>query len=290
MLNILILNWANADAVKDCILGLSRSDTRNFRIILINNFSGNEDLRKIESFVTDFSNMLKISLVENEKNLGYAGGNNAGIKFLFENNLQGNILILNPDVQVSPDTISEMQKALKEDVGVVSVRTLNPSGKILFDAFRLNGFFQKKIITNQPATPTDYSQGSCLLIKRDILSRTGLFDDRFFLYWEEVDFSLRVRKAGFKLTSINTSSVVRTENKEERQPDVFYYSLRNARLIMEKHPDKFSFAGYILYLIWTTIVGFKYIFKPKVFSRIIISCIDGLADSFRGRYYERRKK
>ena len=106
-------------------------------------------MNEIRNLYDLFKGIIEIYLIENKINQGYAGGNNEGIKFLIKNNLAGNILILNPDILISGNTISEMGKALNDDLGIVTVRTLNTKGEILFDSINLNGFSQKYIITNQ---------------------------------------------------------------------------------------------------------------------------------------------
>ncbi len=195
LLNILILNFNSAGAAGNCISSILASDRVIYRIILINNYSTIEDLNEIRSLRDNLRDKINITLIEIEKNLGYSGGNNAGIRYLLENNIQGDILIMNPDVTVSADTISEMRKTMASDTGIVTVRTKDSNGKVLFDAIKLNGFFQRKIITHRDLIATDYSQGSCMLIKRDVIDLVGMFDERFFLYWEEVDFSLAGKKS-----------------------------------------------------------------------------------------------
>ena len=106
---------------------------------------------------------------------------------------------------------------------------------------------------------------------------------------EEVDFSLRVRKAGFALVSITTSSIIKNKNLDSSQPDVIYYSVRNARLIIKKHPDHFSRVGYLLYLGWIALITLKYIARPQMFYKIVNSYFSGLSDSFRNKYYKRQK-
>ncbi len=288
MLNILILNWNSAGAVKDCINGIIQSNAEMYRIILINNFSNSNDLNEIRRLCNYFKDRIEISLIENENNLGYSGGNNSGIRFLVENNMPGDILVLNPDVMVSRDAIPEMRKALTDDTGIVTVRTVSTSGKILFDAIKLRGFIQKRIITSKPCIPTDYSQGSCMLIKREIINRVGMFDERFFLYWEEVDFSFRVKNADQKLIAVTTTKITRNDNRDELQPGVIYYSVRNARLIMEKHPDRFSKTDYLIYISCMALISFKYILKPVIFFKIIQYYFYGLADSSRNRYYAKK--
>jgi len=208
-----------------------------------------------------------------------------GIQGIEKNGFAGDILILNPDIRISPNTISAMAKVMTADIGIVSVRTMDDEGKVLFDSIRLKGFFQKYIITRNKEETTDYAQGSCLMIKRDIIAKIGLFDERFYLYWEEVDFSIRVRKSGWRLVSITTTTVTRLKNRITRQPLAFYYSVRNARLIKQKHPDFFSNCSYILYLLKTFFLTGKFIFKPILFISVIMNTFSGIQDSFNGIYF-----
>jgi GT2 family glycosyltransferase len=289
MVNILILSWKSAEDAKECIMSVSASDNRNFRVILINNFSSESDQNEIHRIFESFSDKLEIYLVQNQSNLGYAGGNNSGFEFLTRNRFGGDILILNPDVRISPDTISELTKALTGSIGIVSPRIMNSEGKIMLDALKLKGYFQKKVITDQYLIATDYSQGSCFLIKRAIADNTGLFDERFFLYWEEVDLSLRTRKSGWELISVTTTSVVRKRNFIDRQPLAFYYSVRNSKLIKEKHPDFFSNGSQILYLIKMLLLTVKFIPRPQLFLSVISNYFAGIRDSINNNYYSKDK-
>ncbi len=279
MINILLLNWKSSELVRKNLNRLVQSEYRNIRVILINNYSTQTDLINLREIHSFYSQKLEIYLVENNSNLGYAGGNNSGLNFLLNNNFTGDLLILNPDILISKNTIYEMKSALITDVGIVTVRTMNLSHKILFDAIRLNGFMQSFIITTKESIESDYSQGACLLIKREIINEIGLFDERFFLYWEEVDFSLRVKSLGMKLVAITTTSVVRLKNEVVRQPMAFYYSVRNARLIKSKHPDHFTSMQYLLYIVYMTGLSLKFLPRIKLFYRVIGNILAGIRDS-----------
>ncbi len=144
MLNILILNFNSADAAQNCISAIADSDADMYRIILINNYSTDEDLFKIRIITDHFRDKIDIILVEVSTNLGYSGGNNAGIRYLIQNDIPGDILIMNPDVMVSTNTIREMRNAMVANTGIVTVRTKDQSGKVMFDAIMLNGYFQRR--------------------------------------------------------------------------------------------------------------------------------------------------
>jgi GT2 family glycosyltransferase len=288
VINILILNWNSTQSTRECLRQIILSSVKEFRVILINNFSTISDLSEIREIYHLFKNKVEIFLIENSVNLGYAGGNNEGIRFLETNNYSGNILIVNPDISLSENTISEMERALIDNVGIVTVRTLNPQGKILFDAIKLNGFIQRPIISNKERISTDYSQGSCMLIKREIIEEVGLFDERFFLYWEEVDFSLRVKEIGKKLISITTTHVIRNKNCIAREPLAFYYSVRNARLIRNKNRNIFSRMSYLYYLLRMLLLTFKFIINPNIFIKVVSNYFHGITDSFLNKYNEKK--
>jgi GT2 family glycosyltransferase len=290
MVNILILNWNSADSARECLTSISFSDDPDFRVVLINNFSSEPDKNEINEIYESFRDKIEIHLIHNRSNLGYAGGNNAGLEFLSKNQLLGDIMILNPDVRIARNTIPEMKRALTGNRGVVSPRIMNAEGKILFDAVKLKGFFQRFIITDQSQVATDYAQGSCLLVRRDIIDKIGLFDERFFLYWEEVDFSLRVRKSGWELISVTSATVVRNRNCIDREPLAFYYSVRNSGLIKKKHPDFFSDWSHFLYLIKMFLLTGKFILKPEIFFSVLSNYFAGIHDSINNIYNSKTQR
>lgn len=286
-INILIVNWCSAKTVSECIQAILLSDDKEYRIFIINNFSSTEDLNEIHSVYSYYKEFADIQLLENDANFGYAKGNNVGLRFIEDNQIEGDILILNPDVKISKNTISELKSNLTSDIGIITPRTYNSNGVLLYDAMRLVGFIQSRIITTNKLINTDYSQGSCLFIDRDTIRRVGLFDERFFLYWEEVDFSLRVRNAGKRLVAVTTTQIWRSSNCLSRQPLSFYYSLRNAKLLRSKHGASFSLVAYWVYVFYIFILAMKFVSKPRLFAECFWNCCYGLMDSWRGKYYSR---
>jgi GT2 family glycosyltransferase len=287
IINILVLNWNSSSSVKDCLDSLMLSGDSCFRVILIDNGSEKVQVDELVEYTNYLRRQCEIHLVLNESNLGYAGGNNSGYKYLIKFDIPGDILILNPDVKISYNTISEMRLAMDADVGIVSARTVNSKMVPLYDAIRLNGFFQKRLISNLPIIESDYAQGSCMLIKRALVDKIGLFDEQFFLYWEEVDFSIRAKKNGYRIISTTRTSIVRSDNSKTRLPTMFYYSVRNSKLIREKHIDLFPAISYYLYLGYIFVLILKNCFRPSRFKKLIRSYYFGISDSNAGRYYIR---
>jgi GT2 family glycosyltransferase len=290
IVNILILNWNSSQSVKKCLTAIKNSTDQNLRVILIDNCSIRKDILNLYFIYKEYKSYFEIFFLKNKKNLGYAGGNNSGINYLNKLNLTGDVLILNPDVQISGNTIAEMKNFLQGNTGIITVRAINQKGKILFDAMKLRGFSVKEIITSRDKIPTDFSQGSCMLINRDLINKIGFFDERFFLYWEEVDFSIRARNHGFKLFSITTTHILKNDNNLSSFPNAYYYSIRNAKLIKDKYKNHFSNFSYIIYLIKMFLLIFKFSLKPKIFAAVMLNFFYAIHDSSLGLYYMRANK
>lgn len=250
MINILILNWNSSIDIKNSLKNISESNYTNFRIILIDNDSKEEDKVKLVETYNEYKNRYEIYLVINDQNYGYAGGNNRGFDYLKEKKLDGDILILNPDVNISNNTLEELSNALSNDIGAVMTRTLNTDNSIMYDYIKLNGFKQKWLQTIKDIIETDYVAGSCMLLKREVLDKIALFDEDFFMYWEEVDLSFRIKKLGYKLISTTKTTITRKENSNKRSRTAVFYITRNSCIIYKKYKffKGIDIFNYMLYL------------------------------------------
>lgn len=234
-INILLLNWNSSPDIDSSIKNILNSDYKSFRIILIDNFSKEDDINNLKNIYEKYKDLCEIHLLLNSENYGYAGGNNRGYEYLVDNNLEGDILVLNPDVTVSNNTLFELQNSLTDNIGGVMCRTLNSDGSIMYDYIKLNGYFQKWLISDKDLIETDYLAGSCMLLKREIIDKIGLFDEEFFMYWEEVDLSFRIKELNYKLISTTKASIVREENCDKRKLNAIYYLTKNSFILLKKH-------------------------------------------------------
>lgn len=243
MINILLLNWNSLRASSACIRSILESKLTAYRIYLIDNASDDQDA--VKRYVDSLSDE-RISVILSERNLGYAGGNNLGFQYLDQNNIAGDVLVLNPDVLLEEDTLEAMASALTGNVGAVMVRTRSPDERQSYDFLKLDGFRTKFCKTYSRTTiETDYVAGSCFLVCRKVLDEVGYFDDDFFMYWEEVDLSMRIASAGYILVSCLSTSISRALNPPSRSSSALYYSVRNSKLIKERY----GFRGHPQYLL-----------------------------------------
>jgi N-acetylglucosaminyl-diphospho-decaprenol L-rhamnosyltransferase len=157
-------------------------------------------------------------------NLGYAGANNSAIRSI----LSGRetpphaVLILNPDVVMPPGSIERLLGLLlaSDSCGAVSPRVAGS------DIFRpIWGWPRARFTANGETVEVDRLPGCCLLIKPELFQRAGLFDEAYFLYWEEIDFGLRACAAGYRLLIHTRVAAVHAEGAN--QAHRAYYMCRN---------------------------------------------------------------
>lgn len=206
-LSIIILNYKTKGLVKQCIRNVKVSTANlNYEIIVIDNDSNDG----IEEMMRE--NFPDIKFIQTGKNLGFAAGNNVGLK-----QAQGKyLMVLNPDVTVLNGSVEKMVKFMEErsEVGIVGPKLINPDGSfqiscrtfqtpklILYRRTPLGMLpFAKRELEqhlmldfdHQTDREVDWFLGACMLMRKDVLDKVGLFDERFFMYLEDMDLCRRV--------------------------------------------------------------------------------------------------
>jgi len=193
--------------------------------VVVDNGSTDKSVEKIQNSKFKIQNCnSKFKVIKNRVNLGFAEGNNVGIRYALENKADY-VCLLNNDTRVSSDFLVELIKVAGKDkeIGVVG-------GKIYFEKgyeFHKERYQESELgkviwyaggkvdwqnilashrgvdeVDHQQydrLEETDYINGCLMLIKREVFEKIGLFDQKYFLYFEENDFSQRAKQAGFKL-------------------------------------------------------------------------------------------
>lgn len=197
--SIIVLQYNQSSRTLACLESLRPIDAD---VIIMDNGSDVEHLKNVEYWIENHK-AIGYQLLAINSNLGYSGGNNAGIKFALENGAEY-VLILNNDVVVEPDFLKKM---LEVDADIVGVKE-----EIVF------GFH--------------YLSGVALLMKKILF-----FDERYFLYYEDVELSVRAPKTGFKLGTANAryTHAVSATTKSLGNADLLYYHTRNMFLLLYTH-------------------------------------------------------
>jgi len=203
---LLILNWNRPSETIGCLESLAVAEGPVPATIVIDNGSSDDSVVRIgEAFP-------EIELLSTGQNLGYAGGNNQGIRRALDEGAAW-VGILNNDVRVAKDFLGKMLEVMASDnsIGVVIpilVEADDPELIWTAGAGIDNGrgtvvrhMAGQPVSTLEDARPfeVEVAPGAAMLVRRDVFLNAGLFDEQYFLYFEEGDWSLRVRKAGYRI-------------------------------------------------------------------------------------------
>ena len=287
---VIVVNWKKYDITSSCIESILNSTNSNFKIILVDNESDN---KKVKNF--KFRN--EIEIIQNKKNEGFSKANNIGIDYALKNNFDYTILI-NNDTIVEKNLIEVLLKtAQAKNFSVVQPLILNYNGKEIWNAGgRINYFFgnfitRKKVRNslNSSNELTEWLTGCCCLFKTKIFKEIGKLDESFFAYYEDVDFSLRIKKHGYKIgftskTHIyhyeSFSSILNNSKGGKLSPYIHYLNIRNHILILKKHSDLFNPFGTRIYQIFKIIsYSIYFIFRLR-FTKLNM-VYKGLLDSYK---------
>ena len=287
---VIIVNWKKYDITSSCIESILNSTNSNFKIILVDNESDN---KKVKNF--KYRNEIKI--IQNKKNEGFSKANNIGIDYALKNNFDYTILI-NNDTIVEKNLIEVLLKtAQAKNFSVVQPLILKYNGKEIWNAGgRINYFFgnfitRKKVgnSLNSSHELTEWLTGCCCLFKTKIFKEIGKLDESFFAYYEDVDFSLRLKKHGYKIgftskTHIyhyeSFSSISNNSKGGKLSPYIHYLNIRNHILILKKHSYLFNPFGTRLYQIFKIIsYSIYFIFRLR-FTKLNM-VYKGLLDSYK---------
>lgn len=199
---VVILNYKVKDLALKCIDSVQRSSYKDLYIIAVDNNSQDELEEKIKK-------LKSVIFIQTGQNLGYTGGNNAGIKRALNADCKY-ILILNPDTEIKNDTIENLlQAAQKSEAGIVGPKIYFSDKKAIwyaggiFDKANVigkhRGIDEKDIGQYEEETETDFVTGAAMFVGANVFKTIGMFDERYFLYYEDSDFCFRAKTKGFKI-------------------------------------------------------------------------------------------
>lgn len=206
-LSLVILNYNTGDFLNKCLKSLEEiKDEAVLDIWVVDNLSTDDSFQEAQKTYP------AIHYIKNEQNLGFSGGNNVALRQIKDEY----VLILNPDTEVLPGTIFHLLQYMEANpkVGACSPRVELSDGSLDWASHR--GFptpwtsLQYYFFKNDSLyhlSGRDFSQphevdsltGACLLTRKSVLDKVGLFDESYFMYAEDLDLCYRIKKAGYKI-------------------------------------------------------------------------------------------
>lgn len=203
-----ILNWNQAELTEVAALSVA-SDAAH--VYLVDNGSRNDDLVRLRSL----AQRQGMTLIENGRNLGYGAGNNPGIARALDDGHEA-LLLMNNDAWAEAGALDALvaRLATAARVGAVQPMVLAETGEVLHTTCSLDtrrggmswdetGRSPTDVDTS--ARPTDWLSGEAFLARAEVFRQVGSFDERYFIYFEDVDWSLRARRAAWKLETVGTA-------------------------------------------------------------------------------------
>ncbi len=209
--SVVLVTYNSEHYIRTCLDALAEAQVRD--VVVVDNNS-HDSTRAI---LSEFSSL---TVILNDTNRGYTQAVNQGVR------ATGTpyILVLNPDVEISADTIQVLVSELHTDprVGIAAPKLVYPDGKLQYSCRRFPTFFtfllrglgctearawMPRLLHRHLMTEYDHVQpldvdwvlGACMLIRRDMLTSIGLLDESYFLYYSDIDLCLRANRAGWKV-------------------------------------------------------------------------------------------
>lgn len=244
MVYIVIVNYNAQRDLKECLVSLKKLRYPSYKVVVVDNGShdGSSQMVKAE--------FPWVELIELKTNLGFAGGNNVGIEYALKNNADY-ILLLNNDTIVEPNFLNDLVKVASQEarIGLVAPKILfypdsnlvwSAGGKVNLWLGQTKHLFGEEKEDKVPSYnyEADYLPFAAVLIKKEVFEKIGLLDPAYFLVFEDTDFCLRAKRAGFRLIVCPRSKIWHKASrsfKGTQSPLYLYYIVRNKGQFMKKN-------------------------------------------------------
>ncbi|HEY8928011.1 MAG TPA: glycosyltransferase family 2 protein [Mucilaginibacter sp.] len=260
---VILLNWNTPLHTANCVTSVMQyCNTELFDIIVVDNGSADNSLEQLKAQFPD------LIYIDNKKNLGFAEGNNRGLQYSIANGYSYS-LVMNNDTEVDEDLVSGLLNHLAMHPEAAAVQPaiywMHNKAHIWNGEGRFNRIFGKTIsdltVPDENAkknhTAAQWVTGCCMLLRNSALQQCGLFNKQFFLYFEDVELSFRLRENGFEVHYLPSSKMyheagvsakVEAPKKEGTlSPVIHYYTSRNHIWFLRRYGSPIFYPVYFIY-------------------------------------------
>lgn len=288
--SIIILNWNGWEDTVECLESLYQINYNNYNVILVDNNSEDDSIQRIKDYLRgdmpirsefyEYSISNKpieliemgespangdesLILIRNSENLGFAGGNNVGIKYAMDELNPDYVLLLNNDTVVDKDFLVEMVKTGESnpEIGFIGAKTLfyddetiiqeAGGGMIDYDHAEVEeiGFKEVDDGSLDSYIEPDYIGGACLLVKSRVIDQIGGLDESYFMYWEDVDFCTTGLEHGYRSAYQYQAVIWHKYGSSSQNTFKMYYLNRNRLYFMRKHTKNMKYLKFLMYFV-----------------------------------------
>jgi GT2 family glycosyltransferase len=253
LVSIVSVNWNQAELTRVMLKSLELASYPNLDVWVVDNGSTKGNLKSLKE---DFP---RVNFIISPENLGFAGGNNLALE-----RVKGDyVLLLNNDTEVDPHFLQPMVELMEKnkEIGIVSPKIffydhpeiLQYAGTTLIHPItnrgKKFGYGEKDNGKYDNITETGFPNGACMLIRKEAMDKVGLMYENYFLYYEEHDFTHKVREAGYKIYFQPFSRIFHkvSATTGKASPLKAYYLHRNRQVFNRRNFHGFTFLLSSLY-------------------------------------------
>lgn len=283
---IIVLNWNRPEDTERCVASLQESDYAAYRILVVDNGSTDDSVERICAIPG-------VDVLANGENLGFAAGNNRGIRRALDRDAEYT-LILNNDVSVAPDMLSRLVHFAEDNRQIGAIGPLiyyaDSPEKVWFAGmtFRDSLYVVRRgLRLREPLRPleeVDFISGCAMLVRREVWERVGFFDERFFMYYEDLDFALRVKQAGYSIACATEAEMWHTLSAStggQDSPLKQYYQVKSMVLFTRKHTRGLArLANVSIRLTHAGVVALQQLWRGRCNTETIRWYLRGLSEVF----------
>jgi hypothetical protein len=334
--SIIVLNWNGWNDTIECLESLYQINYPNYNVIVVDNGSEDESIKKIKDYCNgeievksdffeyysnnkpikilevdnkesedkiilkseflDLPSNNKLILIKNDKNYGFAEGNNIGIRFTLNQHETDYVLLLNNDTVVHENFLEKMVKKGENARlnGIIGPKIYFYDNKNIIQATsikinlkkgttKINGLKEVDQGQYDNETKSNSVPGSCILIKREVIDKVGLLNKDYFCYWEENEFCMRAVKAGYMCIYTPEPNIWHKGSQSSNKITGFttYYLTRNTFWFEKTYAKLPEYCYFILYFLFIRFWQQTFIYliiqkNNEVFISFLKGILDGL--------------
>jgi len=242
--SIIILNWNGLDDTIECVESLKKMTYPNYEVIVVDNASEGDDVRILGEKFGDY-----VHVIENDRNYGFAEGNNIGIRYALSKRTDY-VLLLNNDTVVDAEFLTELVRVAEEDnkAGILGGkiyyyaspnRFQSVGGKMNWWLGRFKDYSgQEDVGQYDQVAERDFVYATAMFIKRAVIERIGFLDSSLFFGMEDYDYCARATKAGFRVLYVPGAKVWHKQGASRRKlpdyPETWYIISKEKGLLSYK--------------------------------------------------------
>ena len=329
---IIILNWNGWKDTIECLESLYRITYPNYDVIVVDNGSEDESIEKIKEYcegkikveskffeyssenkpikiieytreeaeagggkekeIADLPSNRRMIIIKNEKNYGFAEGNNIGMRYALKALNPSYVLLLNNDTVVDKGFLTKLIEVgeIRNDVGALSsfVYEYDRPDTIQQGGEKIRWFFRSEPIKIWKQKPYEeviecqIASGACVLIKKGILYKVGLLSTDFPLLYSDLDFYLRVLQVGYTNVSVRNSVIWHKTSRSVKKIPYFLIQqkIRDNLVLRYKHLSAIKFAVYLIFVYPYRILLTFFAYFPKYPNKqMLLSLLKGISDA-----------